>query len=29
MAKGSRIDPKLLDELLKDQDPKQVLSSDG
>ena len=29
MAKGSRIDPKLFDGLLKDQDPKQVLSSDG
>ena len=29
MAKGSRIDPKLFDELLKDQDPKQVLSSNG
>ena len=29
MAKEFRIDPKLLDELLKDQDPKQVLSSDG
>ena len=29
MAKGSRIGPKLLDELLEDQDPKQVLSSDG
>ena len=25
MAKEFRIDPKLLDELLKDQDPKQVL----
>ena len=29
MAKEFRIDPKLLDALLKDQDPKQVLSSDG
>ena len=29
MAKEFRIDPKLLDELLKDQDPKQVLSSDS
>ncbi len=29
MAKEFRIDPKLFDELLKDQDPKQVLSSDG
>ena len=29
MAKEFRIDPKLLDELLEDQDPKQVLSSDG
>ena len=28
-AKGSRTDPKRLDELLKDPDPKQVLSSDG
>ena len=29
MPKEFRIDPKLPNELLKDQDPKQVLSSDG
>ena len=27
--KASKIDPKLVDELLKDQDPKSVLRSDG